>query len=171
MEVTFEICELPIVRGSWYRAELPRLRSYRFPPNMPDVLGLAGADLPRNTLSLGPEDPRGALPAYAVTAIFARNIRIHFNESNRAIDSLVNDVRGGGGVRYGFFRLGGGASSSVSRSNYKSHFEDGTLVADGMQIIGFKNYILPKAPNPDPAISESEWVTDIDALLDTLTPA
>jgi hypothetical protein len=63
---------------------------------------------------------------------------------------------GGGGFSLGPFSMGGKASFNKTEKKLSINQVGDTIVVPGMQIIGFRNHILPLSPNPDPAIKN--WI-------------
>ena len=130
-----EIAEAPIMR-QWFQPLFLTSRGWRFDDNNATVKGKKLCD--------GASPPKGPLPAYPVSAVFARNVSLSFGQS-RAVSDFVahqsNDF-----LSFGPFCLG------------KDRYADGTVTTDGMQLIGFRCHLLPKSPDPDPAIPSNAWV-------------
>jgi hypothetical protein len=102
------------------------------------------------------DNPEGILFAYPTVMMFARNISV----TKSIYDKLTSEVSqtGGasGGVSFGPFSIGGSASYNKSDRKVEVNQEGDSMVAPGMQIIGFRNHMLPLSPNPDPAIQK--WI-------------
>ncbi len=148
LEMDFELTQVPIVR-SWFREDFLLSNKWRY-----KTQGGAGTD---NILSNGKaDDPKGLLFAYPTVAIFARNIKITKTVYDQ-ISSEVNKNGGGsGGFSLGPFSIGGSASYNRKDKNLEISQEGDKIVVPGMQIIGFRNHILPQSPNPDTAIDK--WI-------------
>jgi len=75
-------------------------------------------------------------------------------------DQQSNAQSGGGGFSFGPFSFGSSAShsssSASSSSDWGYKFENNSLHIPGMQLIGFKCHVMPKSPDPDPAITA--WI-------------
>lgn len=167
-QMEFEVTQVPLVRAAWCDPSILALRSWKFPENMPDILGVGSEDLPQNTVSDGDEPPRGVMAAYPTAAIFARNIKIRSSNWQHEGTDYKSEVNGRGSVSYGPFRLSGGGEHKFATNEVKGEVEGQELQSPGMQIIGFRNYILPKSPNPDPSIPDDQWVADLDGILETI---
>jgi len=144
-----------------------RMRAWRFPPNIPP--GLLGAEIPgvdSKVLSTGERPPRGHMFAYPTSALFARNIKITFREFEFASNETRKHIEAGGSVGYGPFSLGGTYKKDTHERKVDSSFDHQTLTVPGMQIIGFKNYILPKSPFPHPDIEK--WESEENPVDDVL---
>lgn len=155
--MSFEIAQIPIARA-WFRPAFLNSKAWRFDQN--------NVTTKNDKLSDGGSPPKGMMPAYPVTAIFVRKLALSFGESS-SFSSFVADQRsssagGGGCLSIGPFFLGGSAShrstSGSSQRDYGYRYENNTMYVDGMQLIGYKCHILPKSPDPDPAIPAANWI-------------
>jgi hypothetical protein len=154
--MSFEIAQIPIARP-WFRTAFLTSHSWRFDQNNPTVK--------TNVLSDGGTPPKGMMPAYPVTAIFVRKLELRMGESH-SFQNWLSDQRSssvGGSASFpafGPFSLSAGGSRSTSSSSSSSdagyRFQNDTMFVDGMQLIGFKCHIMPKSPDPDPAITA--WI-------------
>lgn len=153
--MSFEIAQIPIVRP-WFRTAFLNSKAWRFDQNNPttknDLLSDAGAP------------PHGLMVAYPMTCIFVRNLSLTMSDSS-GLSQWMNDQKssaqsGGGGFSFGPFSVGASAShrssSESSSSDWGYKFENNTLQVPGMQLIGFKCHVMPKSPDPDPAITA--WI-------------
>jgi len=77
---------------------------------------------------------------------------VYFNSSTSA----------GGFAAFGPFFIGGSGSSRSgsgdTKRDYGFRYENNTMFVDGMQLIGFKCHVMPKSPDPDPAIPAADWI-------------
>jgi hypothetical protein len=137
----FLVTQVPLSRP-WFSPEFLTNSAWRF------KVGLG-----MSPLSDGGKPPKGQLVAYPTTAIFVRDIVVDFNELRNSASSYTSQFSAGGGVSYGPFSLGGSYSRSVGSRSFNSKITAQGLEVEGMQLIGFKCAILPKSPNPDPAIT------------------
>lgn len=153
--LSFEIAQIPIARA-WFRTAFLTSKAWRFDQNNVTVKG--------DHLSDGGTPPRGMMPAYPTSAIFIRKLALSMGESH-GLQNFMNEQKanaqsGGGVVSFGPFALGASASHSASSgsssSDWNYRFTNDTMFVDGMQLIGFKCHIMPKSPDPDPAITA--WV-------------
>jgi hypothetical protein len=125
--LTCELIEVPIVR-QWFHPVFLTSRSWRFDDNSPAVKGRQLCD--------GASPPKGPLPGYAVSAVFARKVSLSLGGSRAASDFVAHQTKNS--LSFGPFFLGGSV--------------------DGMQLIGFRCHVLPKCPDPDPNIPSTAWV-------------
>jgi hypothetical protein len=153
--MTFEIAQVPIVRP-WLKTSYLTSTTWKFDPTNPDVAN--------SLLSDGKKPPKGQLVAYPTTAIFIRKLRLDFGQNSSFTSWLQekqsSNAEAGGYVALGPLVLGGGggshSASGSTQNNAGYKYDDHSISVDGMQLIGFKCHILPKAPNPDPSITV--WV-------------
>lgn len=161
----FEVVQAPILR-SWFEPWFLEMRAWRFPPNLPQ--GLLGGEieaLDSMMLSDGEDPPRGHMIAYPVSAICARNIRIRFRAFEDETSEVRRHVSGGGSVGWGPFRLGGSYQRDTHQRQVDSSLSRQGLESPGMQVIGFKNYIVPRSPFPHPDIEQWESGEDPTEIL------
>jgi hypothetical protein len=107
-------------------------------------------------LSDGKVPASGQLTSYPTTAIFIKDVKITSNNTSSFIQSVNKTVKAGGSVGWGPFRIGGSHNSSSSEKTTKFSQKGNTLIIEGMQLIAFKCYSLPLAPNPSKEIVN--WV-------------
>jgi hypothetical protein len=155
--MSFEIAQIPIARA-WFRPAFLNSKAWRFDQS--------NVTTKNDKLSDGGSPPKGMMPAYPVTAIFVRKLALSFGESSGFSDFVADQksssAGGGGCLSIGPFFLGGSAShssaSGSSQRDYGYRYENNTMYVDGMQLIGYKCHILPKSPDPDPAIPAANWI-------------
>jgi hypothetical protein len=153
--MSFDICQVAIVRP-WMKTSYLNSHTWRFDPSNPDLKG--------QMLNDGGAPPKGLLPAYPTSIIFIRNLMLDFGD-NRGFSNYMHQQEsshqgGGGGVSFGPFSLSARAShrsaAESRQSGWGYSFTDQGLSVPGMQIIGYKCHVLPKAPNPSPDIKN--WI-------------
>jgi hypothetical protein len=155
--MSFEIAQIPIARP-WFRTAFLTSHGWRFDQN--------NTITKSDRLSDGGSPPAGKMPAYATTAIFVRKLALSFGESHGFSDFVANAqstaTSAGGFASFGPFFVGGhGAHRSGSgdtKQDYGFRYQNNTMNIDGMQLIGFKCHVMPKSPDPDPAIPASDWI-------------
>ncbi len=152
--MSFDICQVAIVRP-WMKTSYLNSHTWRFDAGNPDVKG--------QMLNDGGKPPKGLLPAYPTSIIFIKNLLLDLG-NNSGVQNYMHQQEsshaGGGGVCFGPFCLSASAShsssSSSTQSNWGYSFTDQGLSVPGMQIIGYKCHVLPKAPDPSPDVKN--WV-------------
>ena len=100
------------------------------------------------------------IPAYTTTAIFVKDLKMHFGEFAGLSEYERDKASGSGSAGFSFGPFSAGASAShsstdINREN-ETHVDKQGIEIEGMQLIGFKCHILPKSPNPSPDIES--WV-------------
>jgi hypothetical protein len=156
-KMSFEIAQIPIARP-WLRTAFLTSHGWRFDQN--NVITRS------DRLSDGGSPPNGKMPAYATTAIFVRKLALSFGDSSGFSDFVTNarssSTSAGGFATFGPFFLGGTGShrsgSGDTKRDYGYRYENNTMFVDTMQLIGFKCHIMPKSPDPDPAIPAANWI-------------
>lgn len=146
-KLAFSITQVPIVRP-WLKSAYLASKAWRFDQNNPEAKG--------QMLSDGGKPPKGMIPAYPTAMLCVKDLELTMSNTSAMSEFTSSSISGGGFVGYGPFAIGGNYSKgkSTSKSNY--HWDGQTMKVDGMQVIGFKCHILPKAPDPLPTITK--WV-------------
>lgn len=145
--LSFKICQVPINRP-WYNINYLISKYWRFDQN--------NAEFKDNMVSNGETPPNGMIPAYTTTAIFVKDLSLHFGESHSEINDKITKASGGGFLGWGPFHLGGKYQSHKQERDMEFESNSQGIKIKGMQLIGFKCHILPKSPEPKENIKE--WV-------------
>jgi hypothetical protein len=143
----FKIAQVPIVRP-WFNVNFLTSKYWRFDKANPEFKNQMVSD--------GELPPNGMIPAYTTTAIFVKDLVLHFGERHAEMQSEMSKAGGGGYVGWGPFHLGGSYSSTSGSRDFQRNSDSQGIKIDGMQLIGFKCHMLPKSPDPNPDVKE--WV-------------
>ena len=153
-KLSFQLTPVTIVRA-WCYPEFFMNRGWDLIPGQ----GWFFNDMPSDGQSPnGQNEPKGLYVGYATTALFARNIVITSSDFVSAYHSYSNSVGGGVSVGYGPFTLSGNYHHSDSGDSFSSDTTNESLTVPGMQIIGFVNHLIGKAPNLLPGINPADLV-------------
>jgi hypothetical protein len=87
------------------------------------------------------------LPAVPTQMLLVKNVRIRTKNSASTYESLRKHVQAGGGFGWGFFSIGGSYRRDSFQSKSTFHFEDGWIVVDGVQLVGWVSEIMPRSPS------------------------
>lgn len=147
--MSFKIAQIPIYRP-WFNVNYLTSKFWRFDKENPEF--------ETDMVSNGASPPEGMIPAYTTTAIFVKDLKMHFGEFSGLSEYQKSKVSGSGSAGFSFGPFSAGASAShsstkVNREN-ETHVSKQGIEIDGMQLIGFKCHILPKSPNPSPKIKK-----------------
>lgn len=143
-KMEFSIVQVPIGRP-WMSPEFLSNTAWRWMPNS----GM-------KELSDGKNPASGQMISYPTTAIFIKDIKITSRDMSSFDSSISKTINGGGSVGWGPFRIGGTHKQSSTEKTTKYKRDKNTLTIEGMQLIAFKCFALPKSPNPSDNISD--WV-------------
>ena len=146
-KLRFKICQVPIVRP-WFNVNYLTSKYWRFDESNPEFKD--------NMVSDGAIPPNGMIPAYTTTAIFVKDLQLHFGESHREVSTEIEKAAGGGFVSWGPFHAGGKYESHSQERDVDFSSDSQGIKVKGMQLIGFKCHMLPKSPDPKPNVEE--WV-------------
>lgn len=105
----------------------------------------------------GKTPPSGNLIAYPTMAIFARNITIESADFATALSATQSSTSAGATIGYGPFSLSGNYSHSESGRKFAADVQGGVIKVPGMQVIGFVNHLIPRAPDPLPELKEEDF--------------
>ena len=150
--MSFQLTQVPIVR-TWFREDFLTSTKWR-----PKASSNGNSTVnPGEILSNGdPAKPEGKLFAYPTVVIFARNITLSRSVYEQ-MEKVANRESGGsGGFSLGPFSAGASASHNTTEKTLQVERKADSVTVKGMQIIGFRNRILPMCPNPDKAIKN--WI-------------
>ena len=155
IEVSFQICQVPIVRP-WFKPAFLLSKSWRFDQNNPEAKNEIVSD--------GGKPGKGLMPAYPTAVIFIRDLRLfvgHASGLSEFVSEHTSSSAGGGGfLAIGAFHGGGTYNRATTTGNTErtneSHFDGQELKVPGMQVAGFKCHVLPKSP--DPLGSITAWI-------------
>lgn len=106
----------------------------------------------------GSRPPKGAFIGYATQALVVRNVAIKSADFVSAYDKTTSSVSANASVGWGPFRISGGYSHSKSDERMSAQIDGEWLRVGGMQIIGFVNHLIGKAPNPLPELKDGDFV-------------
>lgn len=159
--MSFELTQVPIVR-TWFREDF--LTSTKWRPKTP-TNGDGAANGTNGNSTVNPAEllsngdlakPEGKLFAYPTVVIFARNITLSRSLYEQMEKVANRDSGGGGGFSLGPFGASASASYNKSERSLQIERKADSVTVKGMQIIGFRNRILPLCPNPDKNIKK--WI-------------
>ncbi len=101
--------------------------------------------------------PDGSFIAYPTTILFARNIVIESADFATAFKAHSSSTSAGMSVGWGPFSLSGTYRHGEQSTNFHSEADAQSVTVPGMQIIGFVNHLVGKAPNPLPDLKDSDF--------------
>jgi hypothetical protein len=87
------------------------------------------------------------LPALPTHMIVVKNVRIRSASVQRFFDERVSTSGGSASFGWGPFSFGGSGGSSSSEKSSSCHMENGWLIIDGTQLIGWVLEVMPPSPS------------------------
>jgi hypothetical protein len=153
--MSFKIAQLPIVRP-WFKTAFLASKLWRMDQNNPQAKSEVVSD--------GGQPAKGLIPAYPTSVICIKDLQLCFAKASGFREAQQSWQRtsasGSGVVCFGPFHLGGshGRSSGSGQRSSQAHYdsESQTMTVPGVQIVGFKCHVMPKAP--DPIANISRWI-------------
>ncbi|MDH3779436.1 MAG: hypothetical protein OES15_01135 [Nitrosopumilus sp.] len=149
-KASLEFVQIPILRA-WFDPGFFSMRAWTLDK-------LWDLNFEGKKVSDGEIQPQGRLVAYPVIALFVRNVSFTFDDAEEEIKALKEKIGGGGSLGWGPLKIGGRYEKGKETKDVHSHTENGEVKIDGLQLIGFINNLIPKAPNPNPDISPEQFV-------------
>jgi len=147
-KISFEFAQVLISRPGFY-PEFFMNRGWTLEPGH----GWHFEDMPSD----GKEQPKGVFVGYPTQILFIRNLKIESKEFASEYEKIVKSTEGKGSVGWGPFKLKGGHTNKQENKSFKSTSDGSAVKADGMQIIGFINHRLGKAPNPADGLKPEDF--------------
>jgi hypothetical protein len=148
----FELAQVPIVRA-WFREDFLTSPKWRFKASSDGSSTVNPGEL----LSNGdPANPDGKLFAYPTVVLFARNVKITKTLYDKLSTEANRASSGSGGFSLGPFSMGAKGSYNTTEKTTTVKEEGDKICVPGMQIIGFRNHVLSRCPNPDPSVTK--WI-------------
>jgi hypothetical protein len=101
--------------------------------------------------------PDGCFIAYPTTILFARNIVVESADFATAFKAHSSSTQAGASVGWGPFSLSGSYHHGEQSTQFHSESDNQSVRVPGMQIIGFVNHLVGKAPNPLPDLKDADF--------------
>ena len=84
---------------------------------------------------------------FPTSAIFVKDVEIKSASIKQTFDEVEKKLSVGVSIGWGPFRLGGKHDSSSKETHTTFDEKTGTMKIEGMQLIGYKCFLMPKTPN------------------------
>lgn len=143
LKISFDLTQALIVRP-WFFPELFSNRGWKLDPGH----GWNFDQMPSD----GAANPAGVLIGYPTQAVFVRNLVVESVEFASAFSRYASEVHGSASVGWGPFSFGGSYSRAESETHTDISRDEAKVEAKGMQLVAFVNRLIPKSPDPLPAI-------------------
>ncbi len=105
----------------------------------------------------GAEPPAGMFVGYSTSIIFARNIKIKSTEFESEYEKFSKEMKASAKLGWGPFSLKSSHGNKEETRNFETTCDESGLTVPGMQIIGFINHKIGKAPNPAEGLKDSDF--------------
>ena len=94
------------------------------------------------------------LPALPTQMLLVKNVKILTVDTQNTYDYIRTHVEGGARFGWGFFSVGGSYTRDTLTTNSTFHLEDGWIIIDGVQVIGWVSEVMPYSP-PESGLGEA----------------
>lgn len=133
-EMKFKLTQVPLSRP-WFSPEFLVNESWDWDQSVHQIL------------SDGKTPPSGLMVAYPTTAVFIKDVEIRSSGIKDVYDEINRSLDAGGTVGWGPFSIT--TKHSQTSKEVKTRFDQATntLTVEGMQLLAFKCFALPQAPN------------------------
>ena len=105
----------------------------------------------------GEMPPKGNFIAFPASVILVRDVTIESAEFVSEFKEFSKSLSVNAKAGWGPFSLKGSYAHSESGRDFNSKTDGQTLSVDGMQIIGFVNHLVGKAPNPLASLKDTDF--------------
>lgn len=133
-EIRFKITQATICRG-WFEASFLTNGLWDWDK---EAYGM---------LSDGEPEPKGKLIAYPTIAVFIKDIEIKSSAIKDIYSEINSTLKVGGSIGWGPFKIGGSHSQNSKEVKTRYDEDSAILHVEGMQLIAFKCFALPKTPD------------------------
>jgi len=113
-------------------------------------------DMPSN--GAAPPETKGKFIGYPTTILWARNVHVTSADFSREYTAYSSEYGGGGSVGWGPFTISGGGAHQEADTHLHTDANAQGVHVNGMQIIGFVNHLIGKAPNRLEEIKDEDLV-------------
>jgi hypothetical protein len=141
----FEIANIELDR-TWLDALVFRMHNWQFEKGYGYLLSDGGD--PRQGVT-----PQGAMTIYAVSLLVARNVSLSASLVQQDSDYFDKAIDGSTSVGWGPFSFSGHYHEETHEKHEKGQRAGNTLTFVGPQVIGWICDVLPRSPDPDPALT------------------
>jgi hypothetical protein len=86
------------------------------------------------------------LPALPTQMLLVKNVKIRTSTTKKTFDKIQEHVTKGGSFGWGPFSIGGKHTRDSLSTEATSHIEDGAIVIDGVQLVGWVSEVMPYTP-------------------------
>lgn len=149
--LSFKLCQT-LVSRPWFYPEFFANRGW----DLRTGEGWMYDEMPSN--GEPPPATQGKCVGYPTTILWAKDVRVSSAQFSSAYQAYTSEFGGGGSVGWGPFTLSGGGATREADTHMKTDATGQGLNVDGMQIIGFVNHLVGKAPNRLEQIKDEELV-------------
>lgn len=150
-ELSFELC-MTLISRPWFYPEFFSNRGW----DLKKGEGWMYDDMPSN--GAAPPDTAGKFIGYPTMILWARNVNISSAQFSSAYQAYASQFGGSASVGWGPFTLSGGGAHQEADTHIHTEATGQGLTVNGMQIIGFVNHLIGKAPNKLDEIKDGDLV-------------
>jgi hypothetical protein len=146
--LSMQLCQTIVCRP-WAHMEFFRNRGWTLSKGN----GWMYDDMPSD----GARPPKGNFIGFPTIALWARDVRIESREFVSAYRAFQKQIGVNASVGWGPFTVSGSRQHSESGTDLKTEDTGEALTVKGMQLLGFVNHLIGKAPNPLPELKASDF--------------
>lgn len=144
IKIGFKLGKVRVERG-WFNGDFVESKYWKLHESSPQTL---------NGDIISDGKGKGLMPAIVTELIIAKDVNLDFSENSTAFSAAKTTVNSGAAVGIGPFVFGGSHGYENQNSQTSAEWSGKKLKSDGIYIIGYKCHIIPKSPNPNPAITK-----------------
>jgi hypothetical protein len=144
VSLSFRVGKVRVERG-WYSQSFVESKYWKLHEQSPQSL---------NGDIISDGNGGGLMPSIITELIVACDVKINFGQNQSSYQLAKDKVDSSLGFGIGPFVFGGNYSYENTESKSKASFKGKELNSPGCFVIGYKCHIVPKSPNPNPAITK-----------------
>ncbi|MBO1413017.1 hypothetical protein [Streptomyces sp. FH025] len=143
--LSFKLTQVQIIR-SWFSPEFLESHVWKLPQNS------TLTDVPSD----GGKPPKGSFVAYPLQMFVVKDVVITSKALAEAARKEIEEHKTSGSVGWGPFAVSGSYVGNHSSDTYECTIDGASIKIPGMQIIGFRNHLFGRMPDPNSKITEWE---------------
>lgn len=144
LSISFKLGKVRVERG-WYNHNFIESKYWKLHEQSPQTL---------NGDMISDGNGKGLMPSIITEIIIAKDVYMDFGDSNSSFESARDTVKAGASIGIGPFVFGGNYGYDHTESHSDYSFKGKGLFSPSAYIIGYKCHIVPKSPDPNPAITK-----------------
>ncbi len=138
-----ELAKIPL-RRTWLDAGVFNSRAWKFDPQVHPY---------SDQLSDGGNPPAGSMVAFPTAMLVARNLELGISMTDETNRAMFEHISASASAGWGPFSIRGNYTKETRENTHDYVMDARGIRCPGMRVMGFVCQVLPRCPNPDPAMN------------------